>query len=101
MVPQPFVTGGNRSYLEFWTVTSDPRYLRYKTPTIFPTSRAAPTPYAMMKLFVIRNISFKYLILSVYPWIDFNYFLNSDYELIQTSLCTIEGENKPTTRYND
>jgi hypothetical protein len=33
MVPQPFVTSGNRSYLDFWVVTGNPRYLGYKTPT--------------------------------------------------------------------
>jgi hypothetical protein len=34
MVPQPLAVGGNRSYLEFWTVTGDPRYPRYLTPII-------------------------------------------------------------------
>jgi hypothetical protein len=29
MVPQPFITGGNRSYPEFWAVTGNPQYLRY------------------------------------------------------------------------
>jgi hypothetical protein len=36
MVPQPFATGGKWSYLEFWVVTSDPRYPGYKTPTVAP-----------------------------------------------------------------
>jgi hypothetical protein len=31
MVPQPLGVGGNQSYLELWTITSDPRY---KTPTL-------------------------------------------------------------------
>jgi hypothetical protein len=29
MVSHPFATIGNRSYLEFWAVTSDPQYPRY------------------------------------------------------------------------
>jgi hypothetical protein len=29
MVPQPFTTGGNQSYLEFWVVTDDSRYSVY------------------------------------------------------------------------
>jgi hypothetical protein len=29
MVPQPFTIGGNRSYLEFWDVTGNPRYPGY------------------------------------------------------------------------
>jgi hypothetical protein len=36
MIPQPFATGGNRSYLEFWVVTGSPRYSGYFTPTIAP-----------------------------------------------------------------
>jgi hypothetical protein len=36
VVPQPFATGGNRSYPKFWAVTGDPRYPRYKTPTVTP-----------------------------------------------------------------
>jgi hypothetical protein len=31
MDPQPFEARGNRSYLKFWAVTSDPRYPRYLT----------------------------------------------------------------------
>jgi hypothetical protein len=27
LIPQPFAAGGNRSYLDFWDVTGDPRYL--------------------------------------------------------------------------
>jgi hypothetical protein len=34
MVPQPFVTKGNRSYPDFLAVTNDLRYPRYMTPTI-------------------------------------------------------------------
>jgi hypothetical protein len=29
MVPQPFAIRGNRSYPEFWAVTTEPRYLGY------------------------------------------------------------------------
>jgi hypothetical protein len=29
MVPQPFATGGNQSYPEFWTVSGGPRYPGY------------------------------------------------------------------------
>jgi hypothetical protein len=29
MVPQPFVAGGNQSYLKFWAVTGDPWYPGY------------------------------------------------------------------------
>jgi hypothetical protein len=29
MVPQPFTTEENRSYLEFWVITGDPRYPGY------------------------------------------------------------------------
>jgi hypothetical protein len=36
MVPQSFATGGNRSYLEFWGITSGPWYPRYNTPTVAP-----------------------------------------------------------------
>jgi hypothetical protein len=36
MVPQPFATGGNRPYLEFWAVTSGLWYLGYLTPTVAP-----------------------------------------------------------------
>jgi hypothetical protein len=36
MVPQPFAAGGNRLYLDFWAITSDPRYLGYKTLTVAP-----------------------------------------------------------------
>jgi hypothetical protein len=32
-VPQPFVAGGNRSYLEFWAVTDIPQYPGYITRT--------------------------------------------------------------------
>jgi hypothetical protein len=31
MVPQPFATGGNQLYPEFWVVISSPRYPRYFT----------------------------------------------------------------------
>jgi hypothetical protein len=31
VVPQPFALGGNRSYLDFWVITEDPWYPRYKT----------------------------------------------------------------------
>jgi hypothetical protein len=31
--PHPFAVGGNRSYLEFWAITGDPRYPGYLTPT--------------------------------------------------------------------
>jgi hypothetical protein len=31
MVPQPLAASGNRSYLDFWVVTSDPWYPGYKT----------------------------------------------------------------------
>jgi hypothetical protein len=34
MIFQPFAAGGNRSYLDFWAITGNPRYLGYKTPTI-------------------------------------------------------------------
>jgi hypothetical protein len=34
MVSQPFATGGDQSYPEFWAVTGDPRYPGYLTPTI-------------------------------------------------------------------
>jgi hypothetical protein len=34
MVAQPFVVGGNRSYLEFWVITDGPRYPGYITPTV-------------------------------------------------------------------
>jgi hypothetical protein len=33
MVLQPFSTGGNQSYLEFWAITSDPWNPAYFTPT--------------------------------------------------------------------
>jgi hypothetical protein len=33
LVPQSFPTGGNRTYLDFWDVTDDPRYPGYKTLT--------------------------------------------------------------------
>jgi hypothetical protein len=36
VVPQPFVGGGNWSYLDLWAVTGDPRYLGYKTLIIAP-----------------------------------------------------------------
>jgi hypothetical protein len=36
LVPQSFATGGNQSYLDFWTVTGDLWYLRYKTPSVAP-----------------------------------------------------------------
>jgi hypothetical protein len=32
VVPQPFAAGGNQPYLDFWAITSDPWYPRYKTP---------------------------------------------------------------------
>jgi hypothetical protein len=35
MAAQPFSTGGNQSYLDFWAITNDPRYPRYKTQTNF------------------------------------------------------------------
>jgi hypothetical protein len=35
VVPQSFVTGGTRViYIFFWAITDDPRYPRYRTPTI-------------------------------------------------------------------
>jgi hypothetical protein len=36
MIPQPFATEGNRSYSEFWVLTSDLWYLGYFTPTLAP-----------------------------------------------------------------
>jgi hypothetical protein len=36
MVPQPFVIGGNRSYLDFWAITGDPWYTGYETLTVAP-----------------------------------------------------------------
>jgi hypothetical protein len=36
MVSQPFVTGGNRSYLEFWAITGGPWNPGYITPTVAP-----------------------------------------------------------------
>jgi hypothetical protein len=30
MIPQPFAADGNWSYLNFWAITSDPRYQGYK-----------------------------------------------------------------------
>jgi hypothetical protein len=33
VVSQPFAAGGNQPYLDLWVVTSDLRYLVYKTPT--------------------------------------------------------------------
>jgi hypothetical protein len=33
MILQPFVTRGNRSYLDFWAVTGELWYRGYKTPT--------------------------------------------------------------------
>jgi hypothetical protein len=36
MVPQLFVAGRNRSYPNFWVITSDPRYLGYKTLIVAP-----------------------------------------------------------------
>jgi hypothetical protein len=33
MVPQSFTAGGNRSYLDFWTVIGDRWYTGYKTQT--------------------------------------------------------------------
>jgi hypothetical protein len=36
MVPQPFVAGGNTSYLDYWAVTNDPWYLGYMTLTVAP-----------------------------------------------------------------
>jgi hypothetical protein len=33
VVSQPFSAGENRSYLNFWAITGDPRYPGYKTPT--------------------------------------------------------------------
>jgi hypothetical protein len=34
MIPQPFATGENRSYLEFWAVIGGVWYPRYIAPTI-------------------------------------------------------------------
>jgi hypothetical protein len=34
IVSQPFATGGNRSYLEFWAVTSSPCYPGYFIPIV-------------------------------------------------------------------
>jgi hypothetical protein len=34
MVLQPFVDGGNQSYLEFWAITSDPWNPVYFAPTV-------------------------------------------------------------------
>jgi hypothetical protein len=36
VAPQSFAAGGNRSYLDFWTITCDLLYPRYKTPTVAP-----------------------------------------------------------------
>jgi hypothetical protein len=36
LVPQPCVTGGNRSNPDFWAVTDDPRYPGYKTLIVAP-----------------------------------------------------------------
>jgi hypothetical protein len=33
MVPQPFATGGSRSYPKFWAITGGPWYPGYWTPT--------------------------------------------------------------------
>jgi hypothetical protein len=35
VVPQRFVTGGNRPYLDYWTVTGDLQYPGYKSCTAF------------------------------------------------------------------
>jgi hypothetical protein len=34
MVPEPFATRGNRSYLEYWAITDNPWYLGYFTQTV-------------------------------------------------------------------
>jgi hypothetical protein len=34
--PNRFATGGNWSYPDYWSVTGDPRYPGYKTPTVTP-----------------------------------------------------------------
>jgi hypothetical protein len=34
LVPQPFATGGNRSYPYFWAIASDPWYPGYETRTV-------------------------------------------------------------------
>jgi hypothetical protein len=34
MIPQPFASGGNRSYPKFWFVTGDLRYRGYFTLTV-------------------------------------------------------------------
>jgi hypothetical protein len=36
VVPQSFVAGGDRPYLGFWAVTSNPRYPGYKTAIVAP-----------------------------------------------------------------
>jgi hypothetical protein len=36
MVSQSFTAGGNRLYLEFWTITGCPRYLGYITQIVAP-----------------------------------------------------------------
>jgi hypothetical protein len=64
MVPQLFTAGGNRSYLEFWIVIGDLRYLRYKTPTVAPepsVGRVARVVHSM------RDIIGTHMILRVPP----------------------------------
>jgi hypothetical protein len=36
MVPEPFATGVNWSYLDFWAITDNLQYPGYKTPTVAP-----------------------------------------------------------------
>jgi hypothetical protein len=51
MAPQPFATGGNRSYLEFCAVTGDPYYLEYFAPTVAlepSVERVARAGHSMM-----------------------------------------------------
>jgi hypothetical protein len=36
MVPQLFDAGGNQPYLDFWAITSDPRYPGYKSLLVAP-----------------------------------------------------------------
>jgi hypothetical protein len=51
MVPEPFATGGNWSYLELWAVTSGSRYVGYKTLTVAlePSVEQAAEPILSMR----------------------------------------------------
>jgi hypothetical protein len=40
MVTSRFTDGGNQLYLDYWVVTGDPWYPRYKTPTTLLVNRS-------------------------------------------------------------